>query len=316
MEDSLFIFSFNRMKKFILNCIIGLIIVLALDFGIGRGLEYFYFKQSAGFQHRTTHSIEHTKEDILVFGSSRANHHYKPDVFERKLKNTFYNTGRDGNFIFYQTAVLRSVLKRYKPKLILYDFTGEFTYNQSDYDRLSSLLPYYKHHPEIRSIVNLRSSYEPVKNLSSIYPYNSTIGNIVFGNINIKGLQTKANKGYVPLFGEWKEPIENHHSVLPYEIDKNKVTVFNEFLNLCKQHEIPVVVLVSPIYYKYEDDFSIALCKKLCEEKKVPFFDFTKDKDFLKAPHLFADIEHLNDNGAVIFSEKVVDLIKAHLKIE
>ena len=302
------------MKKFVLHCVIGLIIVFILDFAIGKGLEYFYFKQTSGFQHRTSYSIEQTNEDILVFGSSRANHHYKTDVFEKKLNSTFYNTGRDGNFIFYQTAILRSVLKRYKPKLILYDFAGKFSYEEGDYDRLSSLLPYYKHHPEIRSIVDLRSPYEPIKNISGIYPYNSTIGNIVIGNVNIEGMRTKAHKGYVPLFGEWQEPIALHDTIKPYEADENKITVFKEFLDLCKQNTIPVIVIVSPIFYNYESDYSIALCKKICDEKKVPFFDFTRNTDFLKSPYLFDDISHLNDDGATLFSDKVVDLVKGKLK--
>ena len=44
--------------------------------------------------------MELTKADLLVFGSSRANHHYVPEVFEDSLKLTFYNTGKDGSGIF------------------------------------------------------------------------------------------------------------------------------------------------------------------------------------------------------------------------
>ncbi|WP_282117769.1 hypothetical protein [Maribacter aquivivus] len=298
------------MKKFIFNCIIGFVIVITLDFSLGKGLEYFYFKQSSGFQYRTTYSIEDTEDDILVFGSSRANHHYKPSIIEEEIGMTCYNTGRDGNFIFYQTAVLKSVLERYKPKLILYDFTGDFSNNQEDYDRLSSLLPYYKNHSEIRDIVNLRSSFEPFKNLSGIYPFNSTLGNIVNGNLLIKDIDEYTNKGYVPLYGKWKEALKENNSDEQYEIDPNKIKIFKEFLDLCKQNDIPVVVLVSPIFYKYESNFSIELCKKKCKEAKVPFFDFTRNKDYLSAPNLFDDPDHLNDEGAMIYSKDVVETIK------
>ncbi|MDF4201838.1 hypothetical protein PXD56_02655 [Maribacter sp. SA7] len=298
------------MKKFILNCVIGIIIVFVLDFAVGESLEYFYFKQTSGFQYRTTYSMEKTNEDILVFGSSRANHHYKPSVFKKKLNSSFYNTGRDGNFIFYQTAVLKSILKRYKPKLILYDFTGEFNINQTDYDRLSSLLPYYKNHSEIRNIVNLRSQYEPVKNFSRIYPYNSTIGNIAIGNININGLRTKDKNGYVPLYGEWKEPLKMRDIIKFEKTDKNKINVFKDFLSLCKENGIAVMVIVSPVYYTYDKDYSLELCEEICNEYKIPFFNFTKNQDFLESPYLFDDVSHLNDKGATLFSEKVADLVR------
>lgn len=298
------------MKKFIFNCIVGFLIVITLDFSIGKGLEYFYFKQSSGFQYRTTYSIENADDEVLVFGSSRANHHYKPSVIEEELGVSCYNTGRDGNFIFYQTAVLKSVLERYKPKLILYDFTGDFSNNQEDYDRLSSLLPYYKNHSEIRDIVNLRSNFEPFKNLSKIYPYNSTLGNIVKGNLLSKDIDESINKGYVPLYGKWEGTLKENVSNKPYDIDPNKIKIFTEFLDLCKQNNIPVVVLVSPIFYKYERNFSIELCEKICSEAKVPFFDFTRDKYYLSAPYLFDDPDHLNDEGAKVYSKDVIETIK------
>lgn len=312
MEVNLYIFSFNYMKKFVIHGILGLLLVFFFDLGIGRVLEYYYFKQESGFQHRTTISMDETNADILVFGSSRANHHYNPDVFINSLNKTFYNTGRDGNFIFYQTAVLKSILRRYKPKLILYDFSGKFSYVQEDYDRLSSLLPYYRKHREIRDIVNLRSSFEPLKNLSSIYPYNSTLANIVIGNSN---LGKKGKKGYVSLMGEWNEPLNEHKSIDKYEVDENKLAIFNEFLDLCKQNDIPLLVFVSPVFYTYDKDYSITLCKQICNEKNIPFYDFTKDERFLKSPQLFDDKEHLNDSGAKLYSKITLNIIRQQLNM-
>ena len=113
-------------KKIILNIIIVIGALFILDFGIGRTLRYFYFKETSGLHFRTTYAMEKTEADILIFGSSRANHHYVPEVFEDSLKMKFYNTGRDANGVFFQSAVLKSVLKRYKPKIIIYDHSFLF----------------------------------------------------------------------------------------------------------------------------------------------------------------------------------------------
>ena len=109
-------------KKIFLNITIVFTIVFVLDLSIGRTLRYFYFKESSGLHYRTTFSMDSTKANILIFGSSRATHHYVPEVFESSLKDSYYNTGRDGNGIFYQLAVLRSILKRYNPKVIILDY--------------------------------------------------------------------------------------------------------------------------------------------------------------------------------------------------
>ena len=60
--------------------------------------------------------------------------------------------------------MLKGVLKRYSPKIIILDIVNkEFQKNADSYEKISPLLPYYNSHPEIRSIVQLRSRYEKHK---------------------------------------------------------------------------------------------------------------------------------------------------------
>ena len=202
MVASLFISNSSKMivKKIILNIVIVGVLVFVIDFSIGRTLRYFYFKETSGLHFRTTYAMEKTEADILVFGASRANHHYIPEVFKDSLEMSFYNTGRDGNGIFFQTALLKSVLKRYSPKVIILDYAGGFEKGGEDYDRMSPLLPYYRTHEEIRSIVELKSPFERIKLLSEIYPFNSQILTIAIGNLEINKKRKPDNEGYVPLY--------------------------------------------------------------------------------------------------------------------
>jgi hypothetical protein len=150
----------NKFIRFSVNLVLLFLIVFLFDWAGGAILRYFYFSQTSGLGYRTTYSIDSTRANILVFGSSRANHHYVPEVFEDSLKMSFYNTGRDGNFLFYNYAIFKAILKRYTPKILIMDINpDELYYNPDSYDRLSSLLPYYKDHPEIRDIIELRGPY-------------------------------------------------------------------------------------------------------------------------------------------------------------
>lgn len=301
------------MKKYLIIISIGFLIVFAGDFLIGKTLKYFYFKCSSGLFQRTTYSIEKTEADILIFGTSRANHHYDVKLIEEQTGKSVYNTGRDGNFIFYQTTILKSILKRHTPNQIILDFTGTFEFRQEDYDRLSSLLPYYDSHPEIHDIVELKSPFEKYKLKSKIYPYNSMLTTIAIGNLEYNKNRSNnkgSYNGFVPLKGVWENDIDSLETIEHYEIDKNKHKVFEEFIKITCDIKIPLVVIYSPVYYLYETNYSIDVCKRICEKYGVSFIDYSKDIDFINNKSLFQDKSHLNSNGAKLLTEKVLKAIK------
>ena len=102
--------SFKQIIRFFLKFLLIVALILICDQGIGTILKFFYFRQESGDGYRTTYAIDSTIADILIFGSSRANHSYVPEIFEDKLHYTFYNTGRDGNFILYNYAIFKAII--------------------------------------------------------------------------------------------------------------------------------------------------------------------------------------------------------------
>jgi hypothetical protein len=245
----------------------------------------------------------------VIFGTSRANRHYDSKLLEDLTGETVYNTGRDGHFIFYQTAVLKAILERYTPKQVILDFEGTFEFNQRDYDKLSSLLPHYKSHPEIREIIELKSNFEKYKLVSKIYPYNSMLTTIAVGNSyqnknrnNNKG----AYNGFLPLEGVWPSEIDSLETHKRYEHDENKIKIFEEFVRLTKEKGIDLKVFYSPIFYLYDEDYSIKVCSDICKKYNVEFIDFSRDTDFLNNRNYFKDRIHLNSKGANLYTRKVL----------
>ena len=314
MEVSLYILNINFIMKFTNKIILVLLFVFFLDFSVGKLLEFLYFKQSSGLFYRTTYSFNKACESILVFGSSRANHHYYPTIFTEKFNTTFYNTGRDGNGIFFQYAVLKSVLKRYRPKLILLDYYGSFKYNQSEYDKISSILPYYNTNPEIRNIIYLKSPFERIKLFSKIYPFNSKILTIMTGLFEFNKDRKKDFNGYVPLYGEWDKDIKYSTKSDSYIIDNNKVKIIKDFIELCKINNVPLIIVYSPIYEKNANNKEISFIKNLAKKQNIQFLDYSSDSIFLNNRTLFKDPTHLNNKGAVLFSKMVTNKINTNLK--
>lgn len=301
--------SFNfPMKVFLF-----VVILFLLDATIGGLLKDLYFRQNSGLLYRTTYAMDSTKADVLIFGSSTANHHYCPEVFEKRLHLSCYNTGRDGNTIFYYYAILQGVLKRYSPGMAILDFNRkEFLKDQASYDRISSLLPYYDEHPEIRSTIQLKSPFEKYKMLSAIYPYNSLIFTIAAGNaeFNKNRKEIIDQEGYVPLEKVWNEPVTMDTSFEKYELDSIKIMRFKSFIRECIKADIKLYIFLSPHFTEYKfQDSSIVIAKEIAREFNVPFYDFSSDPLFLSDAALFADRDHLNGEGAIVYSEKVIDRI-------
>lgn len=301
----------NQFVLFVTNVLVLLFIVLVMDRLVGSILRHFYFSQTSGAAYRTTYSMDSTKADIIVFGSSRANHHYVPEVFEDNLNLTFYNTGRDGNFIFYNFAVFKAIIKRHNPKIVIFDVNpNELIYSMEAYDRLSSLLPYYNDHNEIRDIIELRSPYEKLKLLSAIYPFNSNLFSIGAGNLKFNKSRNRDRKGYIPLYGHTRDSVSYSLNSNNYRIDMEKVRVVEDIAYKCKENDIELLFIVSPMFVRPSQTVSDSIFRTKAGVFKAHYLNFICDSVFESNPRFFVDRNHLNDEGATKFSQKVADYIK------
>src|ERR1044071_8501928 len=102
----------HPVTRLLRRSLILLLILVVADRLIGAGLERMFYRQHHGDDAVTGYTLDSTKEDLLVFGSSRASHHYHTRLLERELGVSVYNCGRDEMGITYTTAVLPVIYKR------------------------------------------------------------------------------------------------------------------------------------------------------------------------------------------------------------
>lgn len=296
---------------FLFKLVVLLMVILLVDRLIGNTLHCFYFKINHEENFRTTYVLEQTKADVLIFGSSRANHHYNVSIIKQRLNLSCFNAGRDGNFIFYHYALLKGILKRYTPKIVILDLTCEDIYREPEsYDRISCLLPYHKTHPELREITGMKSRFEKIKLLSRIYPFNSYLIQIITGNLDIHDKQKNEliMLGFKPLNKKCNDPLQ----VLgdSFVTDSNKIRILDSFIQECKKSNIKLVVFSSPYYMQYPSRRQyIMKIKEMTEKYDVPFWDYSQDKSFLNHREWFADMYHLNATGADKYTDLVIDKI-------
>jgi hypothetical protein len=294
------------------------ILVAMVDFVTGNILSHFYSKQISGWEYPTKYSIEDTREDLLIFGASRAQEQYKPICFEDSLKISAYNVGKTGMSIPYHYGVFKCILKRYTPKIIILDFENQqFLKADKNYETLSCLLPFYKGHPELQPLLQLRGPFEKYKMISAAYPYNSLLFKIIIGNTRLKNNESLNDKGYIALTRQMDQPLHTVNFSTPYEIDSIKVTMYKYMIEECKKRNIKLFVVCSPYYInQVGTDVSMEMGKSIAAKNNIDFIDYSKKELFLKSPQLFDDTVHVNTIGATTFSNMLASDIKKRLAIK
>ena len=99
------------MKKYIRNILLFFVAIVVIDLLFGVVCQYLNDHSKGGGIKSRYYVCKESNEDVLIFGSSRAKHHYVPDIIEDSLSMTCYNTGEDGNGIIvrlYEVANKRT----------------------------------------------------------------------------------------------------------------------------------------------------------------------------------------------------------------
>lgn len=298
------------MKKFFVRLIVLFLLVLTVDCFVGYAIEYFQKNAIGGDNGRNNYICNTTSEDILIFGSSRASHHYVPMIIEDSLNMSCYNCGQDGNGIILSYARYRMISERYTPKFIIYDVAFSFDLQKNDNRKyLSWLRPYYKRNG-VDSIFWSVDHLERYKMYSNMYQYNSNFVQIISDSFIP---QQSDIKGYRPLYGTMDyEPItksSNSDNTMKY--DSLKLYYFEKLIKECLG-KTKLIFFLSP-YYINTDLSTYKPIIDLCIKYNIPFINHLNDKDFIGNKDYFEDSTHLNNKGAEYYTKKIISEIRKYI---
>lgn len=306
----------NQWKGFAIKATVFLIIIVCVDILVGKTYKKLedITVERAPFGMVTEYTMWKVNADMVIIGASEACHSYIPSLLEDSLGLSVYNCGKDGCRFYYQNAMIHGVLDRYSPKIIIWSISpGELnTPSEKDRGNLSQLNPFYDKNEFCRQALKTKSKYEPVKLLSKSYSYNSQLFRYLF---LIKSDYSYEKGGYAPLYGTQKaldisdRSWEDHYDTTIQE-------VFSNTLDRCIQSDVQVVCVFTPRYEKenHEDLVSYQELKKILSAKGIPLIeDLYHDPDLMN-PECFKDNAHLNHKGALLFNEKLSEVIRGMLQ--
>lgn len=309
-------------KKIAIGVLGFCVLLIAADWSVGTWSEKMYYKSKYGIFHRQIYCLTESQDELMIMGSSRAAHHYVPQIFEDSLEMSCYNAGSDGMCIYYHYGILASRIQRdCPPKMVILEVIGtDAEVSQGATFSLDAALdryaPHYGEFAEIDSMFTFNGWKEKVKLLSKTYKYNSKLVQTIKCNY----IPWPEDRGYEALNGVMKvEEGELAADVLaPSSVEPNieerKIVYLQKFIDSCKSNNILLVMCYSP-YYGQAIPKSIQMIEELAENNGVKFLNYGDDVRFQK-PEYFQDASHLNDTGAKEFTKEIAGVLKLQIDIE
>jgi hypothetical protein len=296
----------NKPLKYILFLVL---FVIVLDFGLGQVYEFLYFSEKSENQDRLVHSAIGTNEEVLIFGTSRAYHHYNSEVIEQILGLSCFNVGYGGQNIYHSLALLKAAIQRKKPQIAVLELMSIEGNEKNDLGKLSMLLPFVNKSNIYRDLILKRGISEHAKLLSSIYPFNSKQLYMLRNNLTTMRSDVKGFRG---LTAEWDKPIEKR-DVNVFSPDNSKMQeAIHEFIELCQKNEIKVFIFISPKYVNFlnkKNTYS-EITEDIYKNYGLEVTSQINSPKYLSSPQFFSDPIHLNKIGADIYSREIALIIK------
>ena len=297
------------MKRFFIQVLAFLAIVVAFDVICGVTLRHIESKAKGGFTFRDNYICDRLETDVLVSGSSRCVRHFNPQIISDSLGMTCYNSGQMGNGIILNYGRLKMIDERKKPKIIIYDLHPDFDLLEGeDNHRYLTWLKSHYYRDGISEIFESIDRSEKYKMQSRMYRYNSRWVEIMIDFLH--PISEARSDGFSPLMGEMdktKIHTEDKKVNKKYVFDELKISYINKMI--AESGDARLFFVVSPSWYGM-DTLQFDPVKMICQERGITFVDFSNDPKYVHHDEYFKDGMHMNDKGADEFTKDLVEIIR------
>jgi hypothetical protein len=298
------------MKRFILRILAFFCIVIMIDTAYGWICETMRNHVHGGFTYIDKYVCDSAKQNILIFGSSRARMQYDPQILSDSLKMSCFNCGSNGMGIIFHYGRLKIISRRYMPKVIIYDILPVLDEMTRDDDIIfaNPLRPYYSV-AGVDSIFWKIDKTERMKMFSNMYKYHAEFIPYLLDYKNT----SHAPLGYEPGIGIVSNNLKIEEKT-KYTVDSLKLYYLEKFIQECKGKTF-LVFTASP-RWKYPDSGNaFDPLVKLCRKYNIPFLNHYNDKRFIYERNYYSDGTHFNKTGASAYSKMLSSELKELLNL-
>jgi hypothetical protein len=292
----------NKYHNIIIRVTLFIILLIGVDFVIGKTFSFLFTKSLTGLTGGgiVNNALAHRDYDIIIFGDSRAIHHYNPKIIAEETNMSCYNAGATGMDVHY-ALMLESLIFSMgsKAKIFVIELTGEMRPA-----RIHTFTPFYGKTRLIDSLLIASNKFNRYLLLSQTFKFNGkaipTMKNFLLGNTftsldiggSLEGIMDTT--GFVRTQITEKEKITNEVSCL-YEM----------FCDSAKSHNVKVIITYSPVYGRnceIEKDH-LENIATIANKRNVDYEVFVPQRyKNISNFDVYKDSYHLNKSGATELS--------------
>lgn len=236
--------------------------------------------------------------DVVILGSSRANNHFVPELFEKKGLKTF-NYGMSGAHLFEASLMLKLMAERnYKIKTVILEADLGLC-NEKESEAIAAKFLPYIHHSEI--IAAHFSKLDVFNELYYIPFYRYIDFDALIGFREMYNTATKKptnildNLGYHPL---GHKPGNMKNDIRALKPIRNKY--YDEIKQICRQNHYNLITVMTPMCANVKglDYF---------EKANQIYPEIYNLENVVEGDQYFSSCGHLNDAGARLFTEVIIE---------
>lgn len=309
----------TEIKKISKAIIIIIILFVTVDLTIGAVSDKIMHKlpNFSGQLAKDNYRLNRVNKDIVIIGSSRGSHHYVTNMLGDSINKytghnySIYNAAIDGKFINSNSCAAESILKRYTPKLLIFEVGESELFNRDDIKTdIEFSAPHYRYNDVVHSYLDSLGWKEQIVMKSNLYRYNGKLIRMASSFV-----KTGDSTGYEPLYKVMKPDLTEVEVTQKNETerlyDSYSLKNFTRILKTCQENEVHLVCVSSPRYRPNNDNNYLS---ELCAQYDIPYIEIYDTELFNNNPQYFQDASHLNDEGAHIYTNIFFQDLKQYIK--
>lgn len=286
------------MKKFILLVAKILLTLLVLLVVLDWTYTNVYLHSSNRGKVEKVFNSKAENYDVVILGSSRANNHFVPELFEKKGLKTF-NYGMSGAHLFEASLLLKLMAERnYKIKNVLLEADLGLC-NEKESEMIAAKFLPYIHHSEV-----IKNHFSNQKDFNELYyipfyryiDFDALIGfREMYNTATEKPTNILDNQGYHPL---GHKPGNMKNDIRALKPIRNKY--YEEIKRICKQNNYNLITVMTPMCSNVKglDYF---------EKANQIYPEIHNLENVVEGDQFFSSCGHMNDAGARKFTGIVLE---------
>jgi len=304
-------------KKLLKILLYVVILVAAIDVVTGWCFHWFMRSHTIpGDYGKIEYMFKDVDAQILLLGASTCMNSINPEILEKELGKSVFNGGINDQRLEFFDVMTEAILKRSHPELLVLVLRKNDLITSSD-GRLAMMNIYYHlGNKKLDGYLNKNNLLQKILLSSSLYRFNTYWWRILL--YHFKSFEELAHRGFVakpvpPILPRRLELSEDNAEIKVTPVNPQKEQCLENILAACREAGTRLWIVITPEFkkiHKRHEFGGSSYIRDFCEKNNIPFFDDSQHQDFMDHPEYFFDNNHLNGNGAEIYTRLFMVLLQ------